>query len=74
MGILESKTSFDCLDEALRVAGAALTLVTKRAREIVAAQVSEVIFIWNEGVRNFVRTLVLPSPFLSLGGRRCEFI
>jgi len=42
-------------------------LVTKRPGEIVAAQVPEVIFIWYKSIRDFVRTLVLIGPFLSLG-------
>jgi len=54
------------LDESHRVATTALSLSSQRPSEIIPIDVSEVIFVRDESVGYFVRTLVLFTPGLSL--------
>lgn len=54
------------MDEGHRVATTALSLSSKGPSKVIPVDVSEVIFVRDESVWNFIRTLILFAPGLSL--------
>lgn len=73
VGVFHFHSALDCLDETVGVAGATGTLVSERASEVVAADVSQVKIGWHLVIRNVIRNFILVSEFLSPFSGNREF-
>lgn len=58
VGVFHFHSTLDSLDKTVGIAGAASTLVSERASEIVPSDVSQVKAGWNLMIRNMVRCFV----------------
>lgn len=64
--VFEFESSLCGLDEGDGVARTTFALVTHRSSKVIAVYVSEIVGVGNLGVRNFLGSVVLLSPFLCL--------